>query len=57
MLKKPHAREMDFAGRPMRGFLYVNPEGIRTDKQLQNWIDVGIEYALNSPPKQKKKKK
>ncbi|HEY3251023.1 MAG TPA: TfoX/Sxy family protein [Ignavibacteria bacterium] len=57
MLKKPHAREMDFAGRPMRGFLYVSPGGIKTDKQLQSWIDVGIEYAMKSPPKKKKAKK
>ena len=38
-LKKPHVRPMDFAGRPMKGYLYVAPEGIRTAKSLQAWID------------------
>jgi|SRR4030095_596103 len=57
MLKKLHVRQMDFAGRPMRGFLYVGPDAIKTDKQLSAWLDVGIEYALKSPPKKKKPKK
>ncbi len=34
LLKKPHACEMTFTGKPMKGFLYVAPEGIKTDKQL-----------------------
>ena len=57
LLKKPNAREMDFAGRPMKGFLYVSPEGIKTDKNLQKWIDLGLEYSIKSPPKKKKPKK
>jgi TfoX/Sxy family transcriptional regulator of competence genes len=57
LLKKPHAREMDFARRPMKGFLYINPDGIKTDKQLNHWINFGIEYVLKSPPKKKKTKK
>jgi len=54
LLRKPHAGEMTFTGKPMKGFLYVAPEGIRTDKQLQKWLDVGIEFAHKSPPKKKK---
>jgi hypothetical protein len=34
----------------------VSP-GIKTDKQLQDWIDVGIEYVMKSPPKKKMKEK
>lgn len=56
LLKKPHAGEMTFTGKPMKGFLYVAPSGIRTDKQLQKWLDVGIEFAHKSPPKKKKAK-
>ena len=55
LLEKPHAGEMTFTGKPMKGFLYVAPEGIRTDKQLQKWLDVGIEFAFKSQPKKKKK--
>lgn len=57
LLAKPHAVIMDFTGKAMKGFLFVNESGIKTDKQLQWWIDVGIEYALNTPPKKKKVKK
>ena len=56
LLKKPHARQMDFTGRPMKGFLFVDAAGIRTDKQLNKWIDTGIEFAMKSPPKKKVKK-
>ncbi|MBN8585825.1 MAG: TfoX/Sxy family protein [Ignavibacteria bacterium] len=54
LLNKPHAAVMTFTGKPMKGFLYVEPEGIRTNKQLQKWLDVGIEFAHKSPPKKKK---
>lgn len=57
LLNKPHARVMDFTGRIMKGFLYIDDEGIKSDKQLQKWLDIGIEFALKSPPKKKKKAK
>lgn len=44
LLKKPHAAVMTFTGKPMKGFLYVEPAGIKTDKQLQKWLDVGIDF-------------
>jgi TfoX/Sxy family transcriptional regulator of competence genes len=43
-LKRPHARPMDFTGRPMRGFVYVAPEGIKNKRQLQAWIDLALAY-------------
>lgn len=55
MLKKPHARQMDFTGRPMKGFLFITSDGIKTDNRLNTWLDVGIEFVINSPPKKKKK--
>ena len=57
LLKKPHARQMDFTGKPMKGFLYISSEGIKTDAKLNKWIDTGIEFALKSLPKKKKSKK
>jgi TfoX/Sxy family transcriptional regulator of competence genes len=56
-LKKPHTREMDFTGRPLKGYLYINEAGIKTEKQLTKWIDAGIEYVMKSPPKKVKNKK
>jgi len=57
LLKKPNARQMDFTGRPMKGFLFVDAAGIKTDNKLNKWIDIGIEFALKTPPKKKKGKK
>ena len=37
-LTKPHARPMDFTGRPIKGFVYVDAEGCRNDKSLAQWI-------------------
>ena len=38
-LAKAHVRPMDFAGRPMRGYVYVAPAGYRDARALAAWID------------------
>lgn len=43
-LKRPHARPMDFTGRPMKGFVVVAPEGIKSKRQLQAWVDLALAY-------------
>lgn len=50
-LKKPHAREMDFTGKAMKGMVYVGPDGIRTKPQLTRWIDVCLDFIKTLPPK------
>ena len=50
-LAHPQAREMDFTGRPMKGWVYVNPEGYEADGNLAAWIQQGIDFALSLPPK------
>ena len=50
-LAAPHAREMDFNGRPMRGMVYVSPEGVADDADLAAWIDRGVAFARSLPPK------
>jgi TfoX/Sxy family transcriptional regulator of competence genes len=51
LLKKPHVRPFDMTGRPMKGWLVVEGDGTKTDKQLNTWIKKGIEFALTLPPK------
>jgi len=46
-LTKPHARPMDFTGKPMKGFVYVAPNGCKTEKKLSEWIDSGIDYVTS----------
>lgn len=50
-LREPHARKMDFTGRPMKGFLYVAAEGIESDAALGRWVDRGLRFASSLPPK------
>ena len=50
-LQLPHAREMDFTGRSMRGMVYVDPDGISEDDDLEAWLLRGLSYARSLPPK------
>lgn len=51
LLKKPHVRPFDMTGRPMKGWVVVEADGIKTEKQLNTWIKEGVEFALTLPPK------
>ena len=46
-LAEPHARPMDFTGRPMKGMVYVGPEGYRTDDSLRKWVDRAVDFAAS----------
>ena len=34
-LKRPHVHPFDMTGRPMKGWLVVETEGVKTEKQLE----------------------
>ncbi len=51
LLGLPHAREMDFTGKPMRGMLYVGTQGIEDDDDLEKWVGRGVAFASSLPPK------
>jgi TfoX/Sxy family transcriptional regulator of competence genes len=53
LLARPHVRPMDFTGRPMRGYVYVAPEGCGSEKDLSFWLEAGarfVETGLDSAP-------
>lgn len=50
-LAKPHARVMDFTGRPMEGWIYVGPQGLASDEDLKEWVQRGTHFALSLPAK------
>ena len=56
-LREPHARPMDFTGKPMKGFLFVGPDGVRTQKMLEKWVGRGVDYASSLPAKKPKPRK
>lgn len=44
-LARPHARPMDFTGRPMKGFVFVGKAGLESDEILAEWIELGLKYV------------
>jgi TfoX/Sxy family transcriptional regulator of competence genes len=56
LLKKPHAREMDFTGKPLTGFLFISEAGYRTAAGLTGWLEEAVECAKSKPSKKKKTK-
>jgi TfoX/Sxy family transcriptional regulator of competence genes len=51
LLKKPHTHEFEMRGRPMQGWVRVDPEGVRTKRQLESWVKRGIGFASSLPSK------
>jgi TfoX/Sxy family transcriptional regulator of competence genes len=52
LLAKPHARPFEMRGRGMQGWLRVDPEGLRTKRQLAPWVTRGVAYARSLPAKE-----
>jgi TfoX/Sxy family transcriptional regulator of competence genes len=50
-LSQPHAREMDFTGKPLKGFVYVDPEGFESDRALAGWVETSLRFVTSLPPK------
>ena len=50
-LARPHTRPMDFTGKPMKGYVYVAPEGMGSDAALADWIALCMDFVGGLPPK------
>ena len=51
LLSGPHTRPMDFTGRPMKGFVFVETGGLATDRQLRDRVSMAREFAQSLPRK------
>ena len=51
LLALPHARPMDFTGRPMKGFVFVGLEGTQEAESLKEWVGRGVGFAQSLPKK------
>lgn len=56
-LEKAGCREMDFAGRPMEGYVYINDEGMQTKEQFGYWINLCLAYNPKAKAAKKKASK
>jgi len=50
-LKIRHARIMDFTGKPLKGFVYVEPAGLESEEALQAWVERCRSFVTDLPPK------
>jgi hypothetical protein len=50
-LSEPYVKPFDPTGRPMRGWVTVDPEGLDTDAQLAAWIARATEFVVTLPAK------
>ncbi len=50
-LAEPHAREMDFTRRPLKGMVYVAPEGFADTAGLDAWLRRALDFIASLPPK------
>jgi len=48
-LSRAGAREMDFTGRPMNGYVFVGPAGTREDGDLRAWVGLCEAYVRSLP--------
>ena len=50
-LSRPHSRPMDFTGKPLKGFVFVDPAGFEEDDDLAAWVALSTRFALSLPAK------
>jgi len=51
-LARKHTRVFDLSGgRPMKGWILVEPKGLAGDSSLAQWVETGVKFAQSLPPK------
>ena len=43
-IKKEVCLPMDFTGRPMKGYIFITPNGFDLESDLEYWIDKALEF-------------
>ena len=57
VIKKDGVKPMDFTGKVMKGYVFVDDEVLKTKKQLEYWMNLALEYNKIAKPSKKKKTK
>jgi TfoX/Sxy family transcriptional regulator of competence genes len=56
-IEKAGCREMDFTGRPMKGYVMINDSGMENQKDFDYWINLALDYNKIAKSSKKKKSK
>ena len=57
LVAKPAVEPMIMRGKPMKGWLRVDADAVRTKRQLATWVTIGTGYAGSLPPKRGRKRR
>jgi TfoX/Sxy family transcriptional regulator of competence genes len=55
-LKKKGCRPMDFTGKPMKGYVFINKAGTKNPVDLDYWISLALDFNKRAKASPKKKK-
>lgn len=53
VLAMDDVREMNFTGRPMRGYVYVGANALKSPAALKRWVQLCADFVATLPPKNK----
>lgn len=62
-LNLPYVQLMDFTGRPLKNFLYVDAAGLTSEEEYAVWVERSLEYVRTriredvGPPKSKRRRR
>src|SRR5438034_329760 len=54
VLKRPGCRPMDFTGRVMKGFVFVDSSALDEEDDLEYWIALALDYNKTAKPSKKR---
>ena len=57
VLEKNGCREMNFTGKPLKGYVYVCQEELKTKKEFDYWINLCLEFNKKAKASKKRKTK
>ncbi len=50
-LEEQHTRVFDMTGRPMRGWVVIDPPRLSMESDVHSWIQRGIDFTMTLPAK------
>jgi hypothetical protein len=48
---EPHVKSMDITGKPMKGWILVEPDGVRDAAIVQEWVQWAVKFVGKLPAK------
>ena len=55
-LSRRGCREMVFTGKPMKGYVYVSADGMKTKKEFDHWIALCVDFNKKAKAAKKNKR-